>query len=63
LTVSQNGTAIGNIEFAASSKVGTFNNFTAVTTLAAGDVITVFNPNTADATLSTLGVTLVATLS
>lgn len=63
LTVQQNDTAIGNIQFAAGSKVGTFTNFTTATTLAAGDVITIFNPNAADATLATIGVTLVATLS
>lgn len=60
-TIQKNGSTIGSIGFAAAATVGTFT-FTAAVTFAAGDIITIFNPNTADATLATLGVTLVATL-
>lgn len=60
LTIARNGTSIGTINFAASSSSGTFTFSSAVTT-AAGDVITITNQGTADATLSGISVSLTGT--
>lgn len=59
-TITRNGTSIGSINFAASATTGTFTFSSAVTT-AAGDIIQVTGPSTADATLADVSITLVGT--
>lgn len=60
LTIARNGSAIGTVNFAAGATVGTFTFASAVTT-AVGDVITLTNQGTADATLANISVTLTGT--
>ena len=57
-SITQNGTSIGSINFAASATTGTFTFSSAVTT-SAGDVIAVVAPGTPDATLADVSVALV----
>lgn len=61
-TVSQNGTAIGSFSFAAGANSATFATTSAAMGIAAGDVITVTAPNTPDASLSDLRITLAGNL-
>lgn len=58
LTLARNGTTIGTVNFAAGAIAGTFTFSSAVTT-AAGDVLTLTNQATADATLANISVSLV----
>jgi hypothetical protein len=60
ITIARNGTSIGTINFAAAATAGTFTFASAVTT-AAGDVITLTNQATADATLANISVSLTGT--
>jgi hypothetical protein len=60
LTLAKNGSSIGTVNFALGATVGTFTFSSAVTT-AAGDVLTVTNQATADATLANVSITLAAT--
>ncbi|WP_213308160.1 hypothetical protein [Paraburkholderia sacchari] len=60
LTITRNGTSIGTITFGAGATSGTFS-FTSSVTTAAGDVIQVTGPATADATLGDVSITLVGT--
>lgn len=56
LTVKKNGTTIGTITFGVSGTIGTFA-FAALTELAAGDVLTVANQASADATAAGVSIT------
>ncbi|PBB21131.1 DUF2793 domain-containing protein [Mesorhizobium sp. WSM4313] len=58
LTIKQNGASIGTINFALGATTATFTFASPVTT-SAGDVITVTNQATADATLANISITLV----
>jgi hypothetical protein len=58
LTLARNGTSIGTVNFAAGATAGTFTFASPVTT-AAGDVLTLTNQATADATLANISVSLV----
>lgn len=60
LTLARNGTAIGTINFAAGATSGTFT-FSSPVTTAAGDVLTITNQATADATLANISITLAGT--
>jgi hypothetical protein len=60
LTLAKNGSSIGTVNFALGATAGTFTFSSAVTT-AAGDVLTVTNQATADATLANISITLAAT--
>ncbi|ACC76160.1 hypothetical protein PPMP20_19035 [Paraburkholderia phymatum] len=60
LTLARNGSAIGTVNFAAGASTGTFTFSSSVTT-AAGDVLTLTNQATTDATLANISVTLVGT--
>ena len=57
-SITQNGTSIGSINFAASATTGTFTFSSAVTT-SAGDVIAIVAPATPDATLADVSVAMV----
>jgi hypothetical protein len=59
-TVSKNGSAVGSIAWSASGTVGAFTMASAVA-LAAGDVLTITAPASADATLADIAITLAAT--
>lgn len=56
-TIKQNGTQIGTITFAASATTGTFS-FSSAVTFAAGDLLEIDAPATADATLANIAITL-----
>jgi hypothetical protein len=56
LTVKKNGTSIGTITFGVAGTTGTFA-FAAATELAAGDVLTVANQASADATAAGISIT------
>lgn len=58
--ITQNGTSIGSINFAAGSTTGTFTFASAVTTTP-GDIIAVTAPSTADSTFAGVAVALYAT--
>lgn len=60
LTLARNGTSIGTVNFAAGATAGTFTFSSAVTT-AAGDVLTLTNQASADATLADISVSLAGT--
>lgn len=60
VTLARNGTSIGTVNFAASATTGTFTLSSPITT-AAGDVLTLTNQATADATLANISVSLVGT--
>jgi hypothetical protein len=60
LTVKNNGSSIGTIVFSAAGTTGAFT-FAAPVTTAAGDVLTIEGPATADATLADISITLVGT--
>lgn len=60
LTVNKNGSAIGTITFGASGTAGTFAAATS-TEFAAGDVLSIVAPGSADSTAANIGITLVAT--
>jgi hypothetical protein len=57
LTIKQNGTSIGTVNFAAGASIATFT-FSADITLAAGDVLAIDNQASADATLGNISITL-----
>ena len=59
-TLAKNGTSIGTIAWAASGTVGTIS-VTASTSFAAGDILSLTGPATADATLANIAVTLAGT--
>jgi hypothetical protein len=59
--VDKNGSAVGTMDFAASATSATFTMSTA-TSFAAGDVLTIIAPATADATLANLAWSLTGTL-
>jgi len=58
LTIKNNGSSVGTITFAASGTTGTFTFASPVVT-AAGDIITVENQATADATLANISFSMV----
>lgn len=58
--VQKNGTSVGTITFAAAASVGTFVT-AAVVTLAAGDVLAIIAPSTADTSLADVGIVLAGT--
>lgn len=60
-SVKKNGTEIGTIQFSSSSAAGVFSTL-AVTSFAAGDILTVVAPATADATLSDLSFVIAGVL-
>jgi len=60
IDVQKNGGSIGTIRFAASGTVATFPSVTA-TAFAAGDILSLFAPTPADATLADVGFTLKGT--
>jgi hypothetical protein len=60
LTLAKNGTSIGSVNFAAGATSATFT-FASAVSLAAGDVLTLTNQATADATLANVSVSLVGT--
>jgi hypothetical protein len=61
-TIKKNGSAVGTITFAAGSTSATFATTSgAVVNLAAGDIISVSAPTTADATLADVGIVLAGT--
>lgn len=55
LTVKKNGTTIGTITFGVSGTTGTFA-FAAATELAAGDILSVLNQSSADATAAGISI-------
>jgi hypothetical protein len=59
-SITQNGGAIGSFNFAASATVATFT-FASPVTFAAGDLIQITAPATADTTLANIGVTFAGT--
>jgi hypothetical protein len=59
-TLSQNGTAFATVVFAASSAVGVWTQ-ASVANFAAGDVLEIDGPGTADATLADVGITFSGT--
>lgn len=61
-TLKKNGSTIGTATFAIAGTVPTFS-VVAVTTLAAGDLLEITAPASADGTLASLRTTLVATLA
>lgn len=61
LTIKKNGTSVGTINFSSGNNTGSFT-FTQ-TSFAAGDILTVENQATADATLADIQFTLSASLS
>jgi hypothetical protein len=58
--IQKNGTSVGTITFAAAGTSATFTAASAIT-LAAGDVIAIIAPGTADATLANVGFVLAGT--
>lgn len=60
LTFAKNGTQVGTITFGGGGNTGTVA-ITSATSFAAGDYLTISGPATADATLSTVAITLVGT--
>jgi hypothetical protein len=60
LTLAKNGTSIGSVNFAAGATSATFT-FASAVSLAAGDLLTLTNQATADATLANVSVSLVGT--
>lgn len=60
LTVNKNGSSIGTITFSASGTVGAFAAATA-TEFAAGDILSVVAPSSADSSAANIGITFVAT--
>lgn len=61
LTLKKNGSSIGTINFAGAATTGTFT-FVSQVSFAAGDVLTVVNQTTADATFADAEFTLIANL-
>lgn len=60
LDLRKNGTSVGSVQYAAGATTATFAMASA-TSCAAGDVLTVHAPGTADATLADLGLSLAGT--
>lgn len=60
LTVTKNGSSIGTITFGASGTTGTFAAASA-TEFAAGDILQIVAPSSADSSAANIGITLVAT--
>ena len=60
LTLAKNGSSIGSVNFAISASTATFT-FASSVSFAAGDLLTLTNQSTADATLANISVTLAAT--
>ena len=60
LDLRKNGTSVGSVQFAAAGTTATFTMASA-TSFAAGDVLTVHAPASADATLADLGLSLAGT--
>lgn len=61
LDVQKNGVSVGTIAFALGATTATFITSGTAVTLAAGDVLSVHGPATADATLANVGVVLAGT--
>lgn len=59
-TIKQNGSSVGTIVWSASGTTGAFTVSSTIN-IAAGDVITITGPATADATLADISITLAAT--
>jgi hypothetical protein len=59
-TLKQNGTSVGTIVWSASGTAGAFT-ISSTINVAAGDVLTITGPATADATLADIAITLAAT--
>src|SRR5262245_23737812 len=62
LDLRKNGTSVGSVQYAAGATTATFT-MASPTTFAAGDVLTVHAPASADATLADLGLSLAGTRS
>jgi hypothetical protein len=62
LNLKKNGSSFGTLEFAAAATVGVFTQGTLVN-FAAGDVIQISGPATADATLANISISLKGVLS
>jgi hypothetical protein len=60
LNLAKNGSSIGSVNFAISASTATFT-FASSLSFAAGDLLTLTNQSTADATLANISVTLAAT--
>lgn len=59
--VQKNGASVGSITFAASATTGSFSTVGAGASFAAGDILSIHAPGTADATIANVGIVLAGT--